>query len=449
MKLEAAQKRAVEVEAAQRRAEAKRQAEAEARRIAAAKEQAELVEAFTDADFKRSLADIPSSAPPPPPPPEPEPEPAPQQDVRTDDDDRGGDANLTAAAMCMCRAFTQAGKPCRNRVHKHAGCHGHREHTCGVHKAFKGELQHADHEQPIDVTDHADGGRSDPPPPPPPTQLQEQQAAQAKQREAEAKQRAAEERARKRSLELKQQIREVEAEKQRAAEECAAARQRAAQAEAAAGAMAPPDTWTPMANDTALVPLAPGSEEWRSVVSAFVASAEHGQRSWPHASVAVTAVDRVQNMPHWRSYSFNRRLLMERENVPEAGMRRFERLQLWHGTSRETASKITTMGFNRSFCGKNATRFGKGVYFARHAGYSLDPKYSEPDACGLQRILCCRVLVGEYAVGACGMIEPPARHNRPGLLCDSTVDQLANPSIFVAFKDDYAFPEYVVTFRCL
>ena len=40
---------------------------------------------------------------------------------------------------------------------------------------------------------------------------------------------------------------------------------------------------------------------------------------------------------------------------------RVERVWLFHGTDEDTVPKITSMGFNRSFCGKNATMFGKGV----------------------------------------------------------------------------------------
>ena len=50
------------------------------------------------------------------------------------------------------------------------------------------------------------------------------------------------------------------------------------------------------------------------------------------------------------------------------------------------------MGFNRSFAGKNACKFGKGCYFARDASYSADPKYCVPDEEDVARILVCRVV---------------------------------------------------------
>jgi Poly(ADP-ribose) polymerase catalytic domain len=39
---------------------------------------------------------------------------------------------------------------------------------------------------------------------------------------------------------------------------------------------------------------------------------------------------------------------------------RAERRWLWHGTNVEVMEKIMQQGFNRSFCGKNATMYGKG-----------------------------------------------------------------------------------------
>lgn len=37
---------------------------------------------------------------------------------------------------------------------------------------------------------------------------------------------------------------------------------------------------------------------------------------------------------------------------------------LFHGTQPSTVPQICERGFNRSYCGRNATAYGKGVYFA-------------------------------------------------------------------------------------
>merc|ERR1712146_813658 len=101
------------------------------------------------------------------------------------------------------------------------------------------------------------------------------------------------------------------------------------------------------------------------------------------------------------------------------------RLDAW------TLDKICATGFNRSFCGKNATMFGKGVYFARDSGYSTHTTYSRPDENGVQRMLLCRVLLASYTLGIKDAIVPLERDG--GILFDSTVNNLADPSIFVVY----------------
>ena len=40
---------------------------------------------------------------------------------------------------------------------------------------------------------------------------------------------------------------------------------------------------------------------------------------------------------------------------------------LFHGATSDSIPKICEQGFNRSYSGKNATLFGRGVYFAADA----------------------------------------------------------------------------------
>ena len=97
---------------------------------------------------------------------------------------------------------------------------------------------------------------------------------------------------------------------------------------------------------------------------------------------------------------------------------RYERVWLFHGTDEDTVPMICQMGFNRSFCGKNATVYGKGVYFARDASYSSSTTYSQPNAQGMQHMFLCRIVIGEYCRGVQNALAPPAR-NGP-VLFDST-----------------------------
>ena len=100
----------------------------------------------------------------------------------------------------------------------------------------------------------------------------------------------------------------------------------------------------------------------------------------------------------------------------------------------------------RSFCGKNATFYGKGVYFARDASYSANSTYSVPDSKGHQYIMACRVVVGEYCPGVKDALTPIVRDPKSHQLFDSTVgllrdDTMTNPSIYVTYHDAQAYPE--------
>merc|ERR1712070_1165553 len=124
---------------------------------------------------------------------------------------------------------------------------------------------------------------------------------------------------------------------------------------------------------------------------------------------------------------------------------RFEKVWLFHGTDEETVPKIITGGFNRSFCGKNATAYGKGVYFARDAAYSSSTTYSVPDSSGVQHMFACRVTVGEYCIGHHDQLVPDVRVGN--VLYDTTVDKLDNPTLYVTYHDAQAYPDYIVHFK--
>ena len=102
--------------------------------------------------------------------------------------------------------------------------------------------------------------------------------------------------------------------------------------------------------------------------------------------------------------------------------------------------KIIVMGFNRSFAGKNAVMYGKGVYFARDASYSDD--YAKADSEGIKRMFLCRVVVGEYCQGYNERLVPDVRVGQT--LYDSTVNCMKEPIMYVTYHDAQAYPEYLI-----
>ena len=122
--------------------------------------------------------------------------------------------------------------------------------------------------------------------------------------------------------------------------------------------MKQPDTWSPMKNQTVaeLFALPPGPERDR-VCQAFMKTL--------NSSIKVVDVQRIENRSLWRQYATKRWDVVSREGP--LSLARYERVWLFHGTDEDTVEKIVQQGFNRSFAGKNATAYGKGVYFARDA----------------------------------------------------------------------------------
>ena len=107
--------------------------------------------------------------------------------------------------------------------------------------------------------------------------------------------------------------------------------------------------------------------------------------------------------------------------------------RLFHGTQQCAIPKIHVQGFKRDFAGKNGTNYGRGVYFARDASYSAG---FCKNLNGVRKICVCDVLVGDSSQGFQGQAVPANRPNNSLDTCDSTVDNLENPSIFVCYHDD-------------
>jgi hypothetical protein len=179
---------------------------------------------------------------------------------------------------------------------------------------------------------------------------------------------------------------------------------------ASAGALDPPDHWIDIIDATVMQQheLPPGCQEREAVEKAFMSTLRPPRYK---KKVQVIRIERIQNLAMWQSYIVKRQTICYRETghvasndgnddvVVRKALERFERRWLFHGTDSNVMNKILQQGFNRSFCGKNATAFGKGVYFATDASYSASPTYSVPDHQGHQYMIACRVVVGEHCLG--------------------------------------------------
>jgi len=214
----------------------------------------------------------------------------------------------------------------------------------------------------------------------------------------------------------------------------------------------PPENWSPVENPSVVEKhvLQPGSAELKKVEDAFLKMPD-GSRN---LSAKIVKVERTQNLAMHQSYVVKRQTICQRETKKSGAVddqaqkqkqiERFERVYLFHGTHVEGVDKILNQGFNRSFCGRNATFYGRGVYFAKHASYSSDSTYAVPDRNGFQYVMLCRVIIGEYCLGQRDALTPDVRDSDTNTLYDSTVDNLKNPSVFVTYHGEFVYCRQVM-----
>lgn len=120
---------------------------------------------------------------------------------------------------------------------------------------------------------------------------------------------------------------------------------------------------------------------------------------------------------------------------------------LFHGTSQDVVDGICKHNFDPRVCGKHATMFGQGSYFARKASYSHN--FSKRSPKGIHYMFLAKVLTGKYTVGNHTMRRPPPVNpaSITSDLYDSCVDNYFEPQIFVIFNDDQSYPYFVIQYE--
>ena len=88
-----------------------------------------------------------------------------------------------------------------------------------------------------------------------------------------------------------------------------------------------------------------------------------------------------------------------------------------------------------------------GTYFALNASYPVRYNFCRRGSDGKYRVLLSQVVTGQYTQGVKGMKVPPAKDpSKPLVLYESVVDDVADPAMYVIFRDAQAYPTYVITF---
>lgn len=208
---------------------------------------------------------------------------------------------------------------------------------------------------------------------------------------------------------------------------------------------------------THLVQVTPGTEEYRHVCAAFKALPKETQAyilSPPEvwAKVRPLRVQRVENLLQgdatWRPYYKSICRSLEDQGIePEPGT---HTSWAFHGCDANALESIvngSVSGFQPLASGtRSATLWGSGTYFARDAKYVADGGFCGPPASdGTRRLLMCLLINGVPCLGdpnhkgVLPFRRKPHRYN-------CSVDCLASPEVFIVQHTGAAIPAYVITF---
>ncbi len=171
-------------------------------------------------------------------------------------------------------------------------------------------------------------------------------------------------------------------------------------------------------------------------------------KSWAsemNSNRQIYKIYRIQNPDFYGQYLVEKEI-MKKKYIGNTNILSKLELKLFHGTDKSAVKKINEKGFDRSYCGKNATAFGQGVYFAKGFEYSAQDKYSVPANKGKKYIYTAKVLVGESCQGTSDMKHLP-ENPRTRKEYDSAADNLLDPNIYVIFRDTQAYPEFLIVLK--
>lgn len=185
-------------------------------------------------------------------------------------------------------------------------------------------------------------------------------------------------------------------------------------------------------------------EEFDDVLSLFISSMK--------SKSTIKGIYRVQNAftyLSFYSYRCNLAFRMEQDGLSRDAV---QVKRVWHGcSSTEACINICQTGFDRFYSRSGLNAFGCGTYFGATARVSHRYATEAVDSnCGTgpcKLMFLAYLAVGSTFVGSSRIYPPPVNPtSRHGMLYDTAVNSMSDPSIHVAFNDAQAYPAYVVSY---
>ncbi|XP_042860916.1 protein mono-ADP-ribosyltransferase PARP12-like [Penaeus japonicus] len=116
---------------------------------------------------------------------------------------------------------------------------------------------------------------------------------------------------------------------------------------------------------------------------------------------------------------------------------------LFHGTKADIINNICNENFDFRLHGETTGHiWGKGAYFGNDIAYCY--RYCQPDSASLRHMIVAKVLVGTITLGQKDLKRPP-KDQATGYFFDTTVNDVAHPSIFVKYDKQEYYPNYLIT----
>ena len=204
--------------------------------------------------------------------------------------------------------------------------------------------------------------------------------------------------------------------------------------------------------DSKLFPVADGSAEFGHVATIFHAdpSVERFYPMRPTKDLSITKIERVENGVQQETFDGTRGGV--KADIESLGLTFTSGVHsrwLWHGAADKTVLHSIINNRVAGFAPMLSKRalWGKGVYFARDAAYSVPFANGCRDEHGCRMMMLCQVEVGIPCVGEPHMEHMPHIHPSRGEAYHSFVDSASNAEMYVIEHSSQASPAYVVHFK--
>lgn len=176
------------------------------------------------------------------------------------------------------------------------------------------------------------------------------------------------------------------------------------------------NTSTVPPNEYEFLELHSEDKEYFTISELFKASMKHFK---------IVKIKRIWNQKLWDIFDRKKQKMKNKNEM-----------QLFKAACHNHVDYICKNNFEWILHGNQETRYGKGNYFAKeaicaHKSCSYDTRSTV--------MFVARVLVGNVIEGNITFSSPPA-------LYDSCVDTRLNPSVFVIFRKEQIYPEYVIEY---